>query len=446
MIRGCKDPFAVSSLREEALVRTVRQWLDQTAGGLPRQFWYLWLNSLINRAGSFVIILLAIYLTTQREFSAAYAGLVLGLWGAGGAVGTLVGGVLADRWGRKQTMLTALYGAAGAMLLLAAVRGPVEVAVTVALLGLLNEASRPAISALMVDIVPVRDRLRAFSLNYWAINLGFSLAALTAGVLAGVDFLLVFAVNAVAVAVAATIVAVRVRNPVRSTLTVAGPVRPAGIRTVFADRVFLGFVVLNVLTAIIMMQHMSTLPMSMTRDGLSPATYGTVMAINGVMIVAGQLFVPRLLRRMRTSTALAVAVAVMGTGFGLTAFADSVWRYAFTVAVWTVGEMFQSPSNASTNAELAPAALRGRYQGVFSLSWSVATFTAPILGGAVLQYAGDTALWFGCFGLGLVVAALHLRSGPARERRAHELRTSAAQATVDPVAADAGAGADPTRT
>jgi MFS family permease len=433
---------------EEALVRTVRQWLDQTAGGLPRQFWFLWTNSLISRSGSYVIILLAIYLTGERGLSATYAGFVIGLWGAGGAVGTLVGGVLADRWGRKQTLLTALYGAAGAMVLLALVRAPAAIAVMVLLLGLLNEASRPAISALMVDIVPERDRLRAYSLNYWAINVGFAVAALTAGVLAGVDFLLVFAINAATVGVAATLVAVKVRNPPRPTVaaTPAVVARPAGLRTVFADRVFIGFVGLNVLTAVIMMQHMSTLPMAMSRDGLSPATYGTVIALNGVLIVAGQLFVPRLLRRWRLSTALALSVTVMGTGFGLTALADTAWVYAVTVLVWTVGEMLNSPSNATTGAELSPAGLRGRYQGVWSLSWSVATFVAPILGGAVLQYAGDTALWLGCFGLGLVVAALHLRSGPARERRAHELRTPPAPATVDPVAADTGPGADPTRT
>ena len=48
--------------------------------------------------------MLAIYLTQERGFSESYAGFVIGLWGAGGAVGTLVGGVLADRWGRKPTL------------------------------------------------------------------------------------------------------------------------------------------------------------------------------------------------------------------------------------------------------------------------------------------------------------------------------------------------------
>ena len=93
-------------------MRTVRQWVHETAGGLPRQFWYVWCTTLINRLGSFVVIVLAIYLTGERGLSAAFAGLVIGLWGAGGAVGTMVGGVLADRWGRKPTVLTFLLSGA----------------------------------------------------------------------------------------------------------------------------------------------------------------------------------------------------------------------------------------------------------------------------------------------------------------------------------------------
>ena len=37
---------------------------------------------------------------------------MIGLWGAGGAVGTMAGGVLADRWGRRPTLLTAHLGGA----------------------------------------------------------------------------------------------------------------------------------------------------------------------------------------------------------------------------------------------------------------------------------------------------------------------------------------------
>ena len=423
-------------------MRTVRQWVAETAGGLPRPFWYLWTNTLINRLGSFAVIVLAIYLTQGRGFSESFAGLVIGLWGAGAAVGTLIGGVLADRWGRKPTALSALYCGAGVMLLVGFATGRLEIALAVTLLGLVSEASRPALSALMIDIVGEHDRVRAFSLNYWVINVGFAVAATLAGVLAGVDFRLLFAINAASTAIGATVVAIAVKEPPRlprPVPTTAAATNRPGLRAVFGDRVFISFVAVNVLTAIVFMQHISTLPMVMGHDGLPPATFGSVIALNGVLIVAGQLFIPRLLRGRRAASTMAVAAVIMGVGFGLTAFADAAWFYAVTVLVWTVGEMLNSPSNSATNAELSPAHMRGRYQGVFSLSWSAASFLAPIIGAAVLQYAGSTVLWLGCFVVGLVVAGLHLLAGPARQRRADELRKAEAGTGATDVKAGTGA-------
>ncbi|MDG4773178.1 MFS transporter [Solwaraspora sp. WMMD792] len=406
-----------------------RGWLQQTTSGLPRAFWYLWTGSLINRLGSFVVIFLAIYLTAGRGLSGSQAGLVLGAWGAGGAVGTLLGGTLADRWGRRPTLLTAHLGAATMLIVLGLADRWWLLLVGAALLGLFNEGARPAYGAMMIDVVPAADRLRAFSLNYWAINLGYAFAAVLAGLAAQVDYFLLFAVNASTTLATAALVFVKV-GETRPATQAAAPIgaavvaaRPAGLLVVVTDRVFLGFVGLNVLLAMVFMQHGAMLPIAMADDGLSPTTFGVVMALNGVLIVVGQLFVPRLITGRNRSHVLALAAVIVGVGFGLTAVADVAWLYAVTVLIWTAGEMLNSPSNATLIAELTPAALRGRYQGVFSLSWSVAAFAAPITGGFVWQYAGNTALWLGCAAIGGVVAVGQLIAGPARERRAAELRT-----------------------
>lgn len=422
-------------------MRGVRHWIGETAGGLPRAYWFLWTTTLVNRLGSFVLILLALYLTHVRGFSPTFAGLVIGLWGAGGALGTLLGGVLADRWGRKPTLLTAFYLSAALMLTLGFMRGAPQTALTVFMLGMASEAARPAVSALMIDLVPERDRVRAFSLFYWVINLGFSFAAVTAGFVAGVSFLLLFVLDAGTTVAAATLVAFTVPEPRRRPAMHVSTVEKApGLRAVFHDKVFIAYVGVNLLTALVFMQHLSTLPLAMARDGLPPATYGTVIALNGLLIVAAQLFVGRLLRRLRRATALAVAALVMGAGFGLTAFAHTPWFYAVTVAVWTVGEMFNAPSNSATNAELSPVSMRGRYQGVFNLSWSAAGFLAPIVGATVFQYLGNSALWLGCLAVTFAVAALHLAAGPARERRTAALRAAGAAPTADAAEATPDAG------
>jgi MFS family permease len=69
-------------------------------------------------------------------------------------------------------------------------------------------------------------------------------------------------------------------------------------------------------------------------------------------------------------------------------------------------------------------ALRGRYQGLYSMSWGLASFIGPALGGVVLARLGGASLWLACFGVMALVAIGHLLLGPDRARR--ELRTRTA--------------------
>ncbi|GAB3144420.1 MFS transporter [Micromonospora sonneratiae] len=409
-------------------MRTVRGWFEETVGGLPKTFWYLWTGTLINRLGSFVLILLAMYLTKERGFSESQAGLALGAWGVGGAAGTMLGGTLADRWGRRPTLLTAHLGAAVFMLALGFARELPLIIATALLLGFFAEGTRPAFGAMMIDVVPEKDRLRAFSLNYWAINLGFACAALLAGLAAKFDYLLVFSVDAASILLTALIIFVKVREPRRAAATTAttrsGTTKKStgSVLTALKDRAFLSFVLLNFLIAMVFLQHISMLPIAMSDDGLSPSTFGSVIALNGVLIVSGQLFIPRLIKNRRRAHVLAAAAVVTGIGYGSTAFADTAWLYAGTVLIWTLGEMLSSPSNSSLVAELSPADMRGRYQGVFSLSWQGASALAPVLGGLVRQHLGNSALWLGCAGVAGFAALCYLVFGPVWERRATALR------------------------
>jgi MFS family permease len=402
----------------------VRSWFRDTTGGLSATFWYLWAGTLLNRLGSFVLIFLAIYLTKARGFSDAQAGLVLGLSGAGGALGTLCGGVLADRWGRRPTLLAAQIGGATAMLCLGFARPLWLIAACTLVLGVFTEAIRPAFAAMMIDVVPERDRLRAFSLNYWAINLGFATAAILAGLAAQANYLLLFVVDAGTTLATAAITFFKIREsrPATAARRTGTALGGGGLGVVLRDRVFVVFVVINLLMALVFLQHISMLPIAMGDDGLRPSTFGLVISLNGILIVLGQLFVPRLIRGRSKPHVLALAMAIIGVGFGLVAFAHSAWFYAVTVLVWTLGEMIQSPSTSTTIAELSPEALRGRYQGVQSLSWSMAAFAAPVAGGLVRQHLGNTVLWLAVAAVAFLGALAHLLSGPARERRAAALR------------------------
>jgi MFS family permease len=382
-------------------------------------YWYLWSGLLINRAGAFAMLFLSLYLTDVRAASNAVAGLVVGAYGIGGAAGVLLGGVLADSWGRRATLLWSHATAATLMVAMAFAGNLATIAVLAALIGIVHSMPGPAFVAAIVDIVPPQKRSRAFNLQFWAFNLGMAAASLLAGLLAEASYLALFLVDAGATLITALIIRARVpetlvRAP-RTPRTRRAARRP-GLRTALTDRTFVIFVGLTFVLAVLTAQTSTIMPLAMRADGLSSAAYGMVVALGGALIVVGQLFVPRLIDGYRKHLVLAVSAGLLAVGYGALAFADRTPAYLAAALVWTVGSMLAAPPNAEINAELAPAGLRARYQAVFFLTFPLAAFIAPALGGVSLQYLGDWH-WIASATVGLVAVGGHLLAGPRRERR-----------------------------
>ncbi|NUT34828.1 MAG: MFS transporter [Hamadaea sp.] len=431
-----------------------RFW-SQAAGGLPQVFWTLWAALLVNRVGAFGMLFLPLYLTEGRGLSLTMAGLVTAGYGIGGAGGSLLGGVLADTWGRRATMVTANGVAAALMLALGFAEPLPLIAVLTALVGVFHSMPGPATVAAIIDVVPEDGRARAFNLQFWAFNLGTAVAAALAGLVASVDFFLLFALDAAMTAVTAVIVRVAVPEtlalsretgvlerrgtsrparpwstrpwpprpwgqrpgrPASAQQRVADPTRrPGGLITALTDPAFMAFVGLTFVLALLGSQS-SILQLAMDGDGLPPSAYGIVAAVPGVLIVLGQLFVPRLIAGRLKGRVLALAVAFTGIGYLTVTFADVFGAYLAAAAIWTVGQMLAAPPNAEVIAELAPAELRARYQAVFFLTFPASGFVAPALGGWSLEHLGDVH-WILVGLVGLAAAGGHLLASGPRERR-----------------------------
>ncbi|MGW8887326.1 MDR family MFS transporter [Streptomyces sp. NPDC055749] len=388
----------------------LRRAARETVSGLPREFWWLWTSTLVNRLGAFVATFMALYLTLDRGYSASYAGLVAALHGLGGVVSSLGAGVMTDRLGRRPTMLIAQVSTALSVALLGFMVHPVAIAGVAFLVGMASNASRPAVQAMMADIVPAKDRVRAFSLNYWAINLGFAISSAGAGFIAEYSYLAGFMGEAAMTLVCAVLVFMKVpeSRPEKA------PVAPGGkeavaddvrLSTVLRDGRFMSVVGLSFVIALIFQQGYVGLPVAMGADGFSASDFGTAIAVNGVLIVALQIPVTRFIQYRDPRKLLVISSLLAGYGFGLTAFAGSIGVYAVTVCVWTLAEIINAPTQTGLVVQLSPAHGRGRYQGMYTMSWSAAALVAPLMSGFVIDRYGAEWLWGACAVLGTVAAA-----------------------------------------
>lgn len=388
------------------LIRTIRLFFPDTSG-LPPAFWLLLAATLIDRLGGFAHVYLALFLTGPAGVDLGTAGMMISLLAVGGVVGTTVGGSLADRIGRKPLILAGMVMTASGYIALSQLSAVPGIAVCLFAVGVAGSLPPPAMAAAIADVVMPEDRRRAYSLQFWAINLAFAFAATVAGLLVKVAWSLVFLIDAATSLLAAALLWIWMRDRYVPALAAAAELGTQ--RGPLRDKTFRGLFVVGLLTAAMYNQASVALAAEMTADGLV-ASYGPLIAINGILIGVLQPFSTRTTATIAPVPLLAVGSLLIGLGFGLTALADTAAAHAACIVVWTLGEILLSSTASAAVAGLAPADQRARYQGAWQASWSAAAL-APAAGAFVLARAGSPVLWGGCAAIGVIGALLVARLG-----------------------------------
>lgn len=385
-----------------------------TFSGLPRAAWIIFAGTVVNRLGYVVTPFLVFYLGS-RGVSAEATPYVLGALGAGNLAGPVLGGLLADRLGRRPTMVAGLVLTAAAQGLLYAAPNVVTLALAAALLSCAGSAVSPAAGALLTDTVPRSHQRAAFSLAHWAINIGTAVAGVLGGFLAARGYWLLFVVDAATCLTFAVVVV---------TLLPAGQVRTrpgpggTGYGVVLRDRLMRGLVPLLVVALLIYSLTEVCLPLAIRDDGLSTTVYGLMATLNAVLVVVVQPVAARTLSRFRQVPVYVVASIVTAVGIAATGLAHTPWTYAATVTVWSVGEAMSGGIAASIVAGLAPPEARGRYQGSFQWAVGVGRFAALGAATAVYASAGPAAVWSFSLVGGVAAAVGVAFLAPAIARRA----------------------------
>lgn len=395
---------------------TNKKGIASLVEGLPPAYWLIWIGTLINRLGGFVIPFLTLYLTSQRQIPVSQAALMVSLFGAGSFIAQLTGGELTDRLGRRPVMLMSFFITPIFMIALGLARDLVLISISTFIVGFFTDLYRPAVGAAIADLVPSESRTRAYGYNYWAINLGAAIAPVLAGLIAGYNYLILFVADALTTAIFGFIVLFGIRET-----------RPAEahhashaslyerISQLRRAPILLIFSLLTLFLGMVYTQGYVGLPLDMQAHGLGPGQYGTAIAVNGFLVILMTIPVSNMAAKWPRFETVAVSALLLGLGFGSTALATNFSLFAVSIVIWTLGEIAGTSVSPAIIADLSPIELRGLYQGIFGAAWGMAYFIGPLLGGWVYENLGSDALWLGCLTIGIILAfCYYALSAPAR--------------------------------
>jgi len=353
----------------------------------PKDFWVLAGSMFIDRIGTaFVFPFLALFITDRFNVGMTLVGQTLAIYFGGAFLGNMIGGALADKFGRKGVLITGLVLSAVSSLAMGLAKDWGFFINLVLVAGVCSELGAPAVQAMIADILPIEKRADGMGILRVVVNLAVTIGPAIGGILAGINFMFLF-LGDVIVSLTTAIIVFYALPETKPELnegeieeTIAQSI--AGYRRAFFDKIFMAVIFLSMLTALVYMQLNTTLSVFLNDVHNIPAQqYGYLLSINAAMVVLFQFFVTRRVKRFHPLMVLMVGNLFFAAGFGLFAFTDRYWQFIASILIITVGRMLYGPVIQALIANIAPEDARGRYLAVFHTVWVLAAGIAPLMAG-----------------------------------------------------------------
>ena len=369
--------------------------------GLPKAVWMLSFVIFVNRSGSIVLFFMTLYMTRKLNLSISMAGQIVSLYGIGALIGSYLGGWLSDKISARRVQLLSLITSGIGFIIISFITSTVFIAGMMLLLGMLSESFRPANATAIAEVCPPLLRARGFALNRLAVNLGITFGPAIGGFLATVDYKLIFWVDGVTCLSAAFLLWIFYHKIVPYK-TADGHLDKEQTQSPYKDKIYMSVLILLFFAGIIFVQIFNTWPLYL-REYYNLIEYriGLLLTINATIIVLFEMPIIHRLERKNHLKIISIGSLLLSIGFVLLPLGNSFIFAAFTVVIWTIGEILLFPLIIGFIANRAGEKNRGQYMGLLTFSFSLAFVVGPLVGTSIYDSFGASILWLSLGVLGV---------------------------------------------
>jgi MFS family permease len=408
----------------------------------PSKFWVVVGVSFIDLIGGTLLFpFFSLYITQKFGVGMTQAGIILGIFSIFGLIGSMLGGALTDRFGRRKLILFGLIFSALSTLTLGLVKSFAMLYPLAMFIGLLSNISGPAHSAMVADILPEKQRQEGFGILRVVANLSWIIGPSIGGFIAGKSFFLLFVTDAVVSCIVALLFYLLMpeTKPVshaeeehqeESILETV-----AGYGHVLRDFAFMAFITASILMGVVYQQMYNSLSVYL-RDthGITAQGYGFLLTSSAITVIFFQFWTTRVIKRRPPFLMMAFGTVFYMIGFSMFGFVSAYYLFIAAVVVITIGEMIIMPTSQALAANFAPEEMRGRYMAMYGLSWAIPATFAPLAAGLILDNLNPNLLWYIggvlCGLSALSFWALHLRLGGQKRFEPAPLTTEQPEAAA----------------
>jgi len=397
--------------------------------------WILFWGSLISTTGqSLVWPFLTIHIRQQLGVPLTQITLLFTLQSLGTMAATAILGPAVDRFGRKWVMVLGPLLSAGTQIMMTGADTYLAWAVLLVLYASAGVGFTLGSQAMIADVIPPAQRTETYALMRVAANAGIAIGPTIGGFIISLSYTISF-LAAAAIQIGLGLTALFL---LRETLTDEirqrqdadhGAARGAdrGYGPLFRDGAFMSFWSVYLLLELAPALVFTLLSVYVKEQyGIPENQYGFIVGTNAVIVVVFQYTVTRITRRHRPLGVMAVSALFYAAGLAIFATGQVFLAFWLGIVIMSIGELIIAPTATTLVAALSPPDMRGRYMGVFGLSYRIGNGIGPVIAGWLGDRFMPAAIWY--FGTAASLLAAGGFAWLSRGRVARQAEEKAARA------------------
>ena len=383
---------------------------------LPKEIYVLAFGKIMTSMGALIWPMLTLIMSEKLNLNGQTIGMYMMMFSMFMGPFYLLGGKLADKYNKKHIIVT--FDLIGNSLYFICAALPISMTTLylLAIASVFQSMEQPAYDALIADLTTYKDRERAYSLNYLAMNLGLVMAPMLGGILFNNYLNLSFFINGLA-DISSTLLLLlfikNVKNTVRDSKIVNEYEKgeAGSIFKVFSERkLFFLLFIISGIAAMIYNQFNFLMPLHMEEAfrGSGAFKFGILASINAVVVVIGTPIVTKKFSGVTDVRIMYFGQLLESLGLAFFIFVNRYFVVAVVgIIIFTTGEIFGSISKTPYLTKRIPETHRGRVLSITNSCAGLIGILSNYVIGILIDYYTFHTVWITIAAIGVVVMILY---------------------------------------